>query len=757
MDRKERILGFVRSHGYVPLKFDELMSVLDVPSEDAQELQKILDELCNEGNVYVTKRGRYVAVGHDGATVSGVLRCAAGGRSGFIDMENGASVHISADNLIFGASGETAFDGDRVIARIDESPRGNQSAEGHIIKILERANTMIVGVILKEKDGVFKIAPDNSKIYASVRAEAADTGVKVGDRVCVRVTEFAKNGKIYGEIIAVLGERDSLKSSIEGIIIENGIKQEFDEDTLHESERVPDKISPADIRNRSDLRDKLIFTIDGETARDFDDAVSLDILENGNYRLGVHIADVSHYVRPETALDNEAFERGTSVYLADRVIPMLPERLSNGICSLNPNEDRLTMSAIMEIDKNGDVVDHEICETVIRSKERMTYEDVNAIFDGDEPLSKKYAHLLPTLNKMAELAEILNNRRKTRGSIMFDFPETGIAVDEDGNPTDIFYEERGISNKMIEEFMLAANETVAEHAYWAELPFVYRIHEPPSEDKITEFNKLISQFGITIKGKIDRDNPVHPKALQDILDKITGEPEENMIAKAMLRSLMKASYRDENLGHFGLAAKYYCHFTSPIRRYPDLAIHRILKAYLHGESVFDFDRFASNAASHSSEREIAAVQAERDVDDLMKAAYMADFVGEAYDAIVSGVTSFGMFVTLENSVEGLIRAENMTDDYYEYDEASQRLTGQRTGQIYRVGDAVRVVLARSDIRLRRIDFVLEKDADKSLLRKFEDDLHGRNGMPPKNRRQRRAAKHGRKAARSKHIRRSRRL
>ena len=505
---------------------------------------------------------------------------------------------------------------------------------------------------------------------------------------------------------------------------------------------------PSEIQNRLDLRDNLIFTIDGETARDFDDAVSLDILDNGNYLLGVHIADVSHYVRPKTSLDSEAFERGTSVYLADRVIPMLPERLSNGICSLNPNEDRLTMSAIMEIDKNGDVVDHEIRETVIRSKERMTYEDVNAIFDGDGQLAEKYAHLLPALNQMAELARILNNRRKSRGSIMFEFPETGIAVDEDGNPTDIFYEERGISNKMIEEFMLIANETVAEHAYWAELPFVFRIHEPPSEDKITAFNKLISQFGITIKGKIDRDNPVHPKALQDILDKISGEPEEDMIAKAMLRSLMKAAYRDENLGHFGLAAKYYCHFTSPIRRYPDLAVHRVLKGHLRGESVSGFERFVSRAASHSSEREIAAVQAERNTDDLMKAAYMADFVGEAYDAVVSGVTSFGMFVTLPNSVEGLVRAENMTDDYYEYDEALQRLTGQRTGRIYRVGDSVRVVLARSDIQQRRIDFILEKDADRSLLKKFEDD------KPQGNRRQRRA--HGRKAVRRKCVRRGRR-
>lgn len=608
MERKERVLGFVRSHDYVPLKFDELMAVLDVPMEDSGELLKILDELCDEGSVYVTKRGRY-------------------------------------------------------------------------------ANA-----------------------------------------------------------------RKKLKSLIDGIITENGIKAEFDEATLNEAERVPHKISPADLTSRLDLRDKLIFTIDGESARDFDDAVSLDILENGNYLLGVHIADVSHYVRRKTALDKEALERGTSVYLADRVIPMLPERLSNGICSLNPNEDRLTMSAIMEIDKSGDVVDHEIRESVIRSKERMTYEDVNAIFDGDKNLSKKYSHLLPTLNKMAKLAEILNHRRKSRGAIMFEFPETGIAVDEDGNPTDIFYEERGVSNKMIEEFMLAANETVAEHAFWAELPFVYRIHEPPSEDKITEFNKLISRFGITIKGKIDRDNPVHPKSLQDILDKISGKPEEDMIAKAMLRSLMKAAYRDENLGHFGLAAKYYCHFTSPIRRYPDLAVHRILKAHLHGENVLWFERFASRAASRSSDCEVAAVQTERDTDDLMKAAYMSDFVGNAFDAVVSGVTSFGMFVALENSVEGLIRAENMTDDYYEYDETLQRLTGHRTGQIYRVGDAVRVLLVRTDVELRRIDFILEKDANRSLLRKFEG---AGSPKPSGNRRQRRAHNRRRKVTRKKCVRRQR--
>lgn len=714
MDRKERILKYMQSKEYVPLKFGELMTVLDVPRQEDAELLELLESLCDEGSIYVTKKGRYVSVDENSRTVSGILQCNAKGYFGFVLNENGEDVFVPGDMLGY------AIDGDRVLVKIDNVNKGRP--EGHVIKILERSNKIIVGVVQKKKDDYYKVQPDNRQFYHKIRIMPEDmNSAKIGDRVCTEITEYSVNGKIYGKVIGILGSKDSIKSCVDGIIIENGIKSDFYMQTTEEAERIGGTIEKADLSDREDLRDRLIFTIDGADARDFDDAVSLKLMSNGNYYLGVHIADVSHYVRPKSALDKEAFERGTSVYLADRVIPMLPERLSCGICSLNPDEDRLTMSVFMEIDSAGNVVDHEIKESVIRSKARMTYDDVSAMLDGDGELCEKYNYLLPTLRLMSDLSAVLRDKRKRRGAIMFEFGETGIQVDKDSNPTDIFYEERGVSHKIIEEFMLAANETVAEYAYWAELPFVYRVHETPSSDKLTAFNEFINHFGLLIKGRIDNDHSVHPKALQKVLDDCSGTPEENMIARAMLRSLMKADYRSENLGHFGLAAKYYCHFTSPIRRYPDLAVHRILKSYIHSKTkdMKPFVRFANEAAAHSSEREAAAVQAERDVEDLMKAAYMSDCVGHSYDAIVSGITSFGMFVTLENSVEGLIRIENMTGDYYEYDEATQSLTGQKKRRVYQVGNAVRVTLMRADIMLRRIDFVLEKDADKKMYKHFE--------------------------------------
>lgn len=743
MDRKERILKYMQSKEYVPLKFGELMTVLDVPRAEDAELLEILESLCDEGSIYVTKKGRYASVDGASRTAAGILRCNAKGYFGFVISENEEEkdVFVSGDKLGY------ATDGDKVLVKIDGVNKTTGRAEGHVIKILERNNKIIVGVVQKEKDGIFRVRADNRQIYQKIRVAPEDmNSAKIGDRVCVDITEYSVNGKIYGRVIGILGSKDSIKSCVDGIIIANGIKSEFYLQTIEEAKRIPDKITAKDISGREDLRERLIFTIDGEAARDFDDAVSLKLLENGNYYLGVHIADVSHYVTADSAIDKESFERGTSVYLADRVIPMLPERLSCGICSLNPDEDRLTMSVFMEIDSEGNVKDHEIKETVIRSKARMTYENVNKIFDGDSNLCEEYCRFLPTLKLMEDLAAVLRDKRQKRGSIMFEFPETGIEVDEESNPTDIFYEERGISNKMIEEFMLIANETVAEHAYWAELPFVYRVHEAPSADKLTAFNEFISHFGLLIKGKIDDDNPIHPKALQKVLDETRGTSEENMVARAMLHSLMKAEYKNENLGHFGLALKYYCHFTSPIRRYSDLAVHRILKEYIHSKTkkLQSLDSFAYDAAAQASAREIAAVQTERDVEDLMKAAYMSDCIGNSYDAVVSGVTSFGMFVTLENSVEGLIRVENITDDYYEYDEASESLVGQRKRRIYQVGNPVRVVLMRTDIILKQIDFVLEKDADKKMYKHFEVKATTKLKNQVKGKRKKKGSKHSKR-------------
>ncbi|MGN0108271.1 MAG: ribonuclease R, partial [Hominilimicola sp.] len=661
MDRKERIFAYISSKEYVPLKLKELMAVLDVPPEAEEHLADILNELCLEGKIYVTKKGRYISVDNESQCVVGRLSCNAKGYFGFIicDDEDEEDVFISGDDMA------TALNGDKVLVRIDKAEKYFNHRQGHVIKVLDRHNKIVVGIIYKEKDGYFYLRPDNRQIYTKVSiAPEKMMTAQIGDRAAVSVIKYTESGKVFGEVVSVLGDENSLKSCIEGIIIGNDIKQEFDRETIRDADKIPQSVDVSSLEGREDLRDMLIFTIDGDDARDFDDAVSLTLTDNGNYYLGVHIADVSEYVTDGSALEHEAYERGTSVYLADRVIPMLPERLSNGICSLNPNVDRLTLSVFMEITGDGNVSNHKLCKSVICSKERMTYNNVNKILEeNDEALCEKYNYMVPTLKLMESLAQILRNKRTQRGAIQFDFPESHVVVDKDGEPVEIVKDIRGVSNKMIEEFMLITNETIAEYAFWAEIPFIYRNHEAPSLEKIMAFNDFIMQFGFSFKGKIDRNNPIHPKALQKILDDVTGTPEERIVSSTMLQSLMKAKYSEENLGHFGLAAKYYCHFTSPIRRYPDLAIHRLLKDFIDGKLAGDripyLKNYVAAAGKQSSECEVNAEHTERDVDDLMKTAYMSKFVGETFEAVVANVTSFGMFVELENSVEGLIRLENM--------------------------------------------------------------------------------------------------
>lgn len=713
MTRKERIFSYMKSKEYTPLKLNELMTVLDVPKESEPELLEILTELINEGKIYVTKKGRYMIADDDGVIAVGKLRCNSKGFFGFLicDDEDAEDVFIPGEKL------DGALDGDRVIVKIDETNKKNKHRMGHVIKILERTNKIIVGVIYKEKEGTLRVRPDRKQFYSKIRIRQEDTmDAGIGDRVAVEITEYTEKGKIYGRVIMILGDEESLKSCIEGIIIGSGIKYEFDIETIKSAEGISDKINEEEIIGRTDLRDKLIFTIDGDDARDFDDAVSLEIASNGNYYLGVHIADVSHYVTYNSSIDKEAYLRGTSVYLADRVIPMLPTRLSNGICSLNPNEDRLTLSVFMEIDSSGDVVGHEIKKSIIRSKERMTYNNVTKLLsETDDELSTRYRDVLPTLKLMRDLAEILYKRRERRGAIQFDFPETEVIVDDDGEPIDIVKRERGISNGIIEEFMLCANETVAEYAFWSEIPFIYRVHESPSAEKILLFNDFIRNFGLVLRGC--QDGEIHPKALQQILDKVKDTPEERIVASNMLHSLMKAEYSSENTGHFGLAAKYYCHFTSPIRRYPDLVVHRVLKSFIDNKKVYKQD--FSEEAKHSSECEIEAEHVERDVEELMKTAYMSAFIGETFSGVVANITNFGMFVELDNSIEGLIRVENMNGDYYEYDEISGALTGKRTNKIYKIGDCVNIVVVHTDILARQIDFILLQDFNKSIFKKFE--------------------------------------
>lgn len=736
MTRKEKIYAYMTSDTYIPLRFDELMTVLDVPSEDGDELAVILDELINSGRIFITKKQRYMPVTKSDMITAGVLRCNAKGYFGFLICDDTEE----ADIFIHGDSMGDALHGDHVLVKIDKNGIDNGRREGHVTKVTERANTNIVGVISKLKDGLYRMRPDDRRIYKNVRIAPEDMGGSdIGDRVCAEITEISAAGKLHGRVLMLLGDSDSLKSRIEGIILSNNIKQEFEPETLAAAKSTPFKISENDLAGRTDFRDKLIFTIDGDDARDFDDAVSLEMLENGNYLLGVHIADVTNYVKEGEPLDTEALERGTSVYLADRVIPMLPVQLSNGICSLNPNVDRLTLSVMMEISRGGEVVNHSLLKSVINSKYRMTYNKAGAIIERtDAKLTEEYAPIVSTLDMMQELSEILIKKRDKRGAIDFDFPETYIEVDEDGKPISIGRAERGASHRLIESFMLCANETIAEYAFWAELPFIYRVHEAPSTDKLTAFNRFIRPFNLHIKERIDGDEPIHPKALQEILDSVKDTAEERMVSLEMLHSLMKAFYSDTDKGHFGLAAKHYCHFTSPIRRYPDLMIHRILKEFLDGRLIDDelqhFKAIVGNAAAQSSEREVSAEHTERDVDDLMKTAYMSNHIGEEFEAVVANVTGFGMFVELPNTVEGLIRVENMHEDYFEYDEEASVLRGRHSGISYKTGDAVQAVLVNAEIETSRIDFVLAQDMYPGIYKQFKktekpvDDKKKKRGM-----------------------------
>lgn len=708
MKRKEKVLSYIRSPEYIPLKISELMIVLDVPAEDTDELIKILDELCTEGKILKTKRGKYEA--NKGAkVVTGKIVCNPYNFFAYLipDEETEEKVFISGDYL------NTALHGDRVSVKVDGFSQKFSRYEGKVATVLERANQTVVGVIKKQKNGYYQLRPDSPRIYTNIRISEENIGnAQVGDRVISQTIKFTPEAE--GIVINILGDANDLKTNTDAILFTENIQTEFSEPALLQAESISDKVLEQDLSDRLDLREKLIFTIDGDDARDFDDAVSLETLPNGNYSLGVHIADVTHYVTENSPLDSDAFKRGTSVYLPDRVIPMLPEKLSNGICSLNPNVDRLTLSVIMEISPDGRVIGHELQKSVINSKERMTYSKVTELLTvRNTKLLDRYAHLVPTLKEMEKLSLALRNRRQDRGSIDFDFPEAEIKLNKKGEPYDIVRAERGISHKIIEDFMLIANETVAEYAFWAEIPFVYRVHEPPTAENMRSFQQFISAFGVGIKEKFSDDEPIHPKTLQQVLSTVKGMEEEHMIAVFTLRSLMKAEYKAECLGHFGLAAKYYCHFTSPIRRYPDLAIHRILKAFISGKSLDAYERFAVEASKHSSETERKAEFVERDARDLMKTYFMSMYIGYVFEATISSVTDFGFFAELENTVEGLVRMENLKDDFYEYDENRRVIVGRHNGVTYKIGDKIEIAVARCDIMTRQIDFIPAEDATMS--------------------------------------------
>lgn len=702
MITKDLILEFMRKKAYSPMLLEELINSLDITKDEIGVFQNILEEMEKDGQIIITKKKRY-AVPERMNLVVGRLQ---GNQKGFgfviPDIDWIGDVFIPASDL------NGAMNDDRVIARITKTS-DNRRAEGEIIRILHRANKEIVGIYESSKNFGF-VVPDDKKINFDIYIPKSEAnGAQDNYKVVVEITRWPESRRNpEGRVIEVLGHKDDVGTDILSIIRKYKLPEEFPKKVLKEADNIPQTVSDEEIERRLDLRDMNIVTIDGEDAKDLDDAVSVERLDNGNYKLGVHIADVTHYVKEGSNLDKEAFKRATSVYLVDRVIPMLPKSLSNGICSLNPQVERLTLSCFMEINKNGKVVNHEIRETVIKTKERMTYTDVSDILENNDPeLIKKYEYLVKDFKLMEELAKVLNKRKDRRGSIDFDFPEAKIILNDNGEPIDIKKRERRIANRIIEEFMIVCNETIAEHMFWQNIPFVYRIHEVPSIEKIENFNKFIHNFGYHLKGVTEE---IHPKALQDLLRKIEGKKEEHIISTIMLRSLRQARYSPENLGHFGLASEYYCHFTSPIRRYPDLQIHRIIKEMLHGKldsrRISSLKGIVANSSERSSERERIAVEAERDTYDLKKAEYMSQHIDEEFTGIISSVVSFGMFVELENTIEGLVRISTLVDDYYIFDADNYLFRGERTKKTYRIGDEVRIKVAKVDIAQHEIDFVL---------------------------------------------------
>ncbi|PPA70152.1 ribonuclease R [Jeotgalibacillus proteolyticus] len=698
----DNLLTFMREEAYKPLTVQELEESFKITdSDEFRDLVKALVVLEEKGHIVRTRSNRY-GLPEKMNLVRGRLSGHAKGFAFLIPEEQG-------QDDVFIPPNETAnaMHGDTVLVRVSKESSGDRR-EGTVVRILERGVKQVVGTYTESANFGFVI-PDDKKMTSDIFIpKNANKGAVEGHKVIVQITAYPDGRKsAEGEVSAILGHKNDPGVDILSIIHKHGIEVEFPDEVLKQANEVPDEIDPSDLDGRRDLREEVAVTIDGADAKDLDDAISLKKLDNGNYLLGVHIADVSHYVTEGSPLDEEAYDRGTSVYLVDRVIPMIPHRLSNGICSLNPRVDRLTLSCSMEIDQNGGVVNHEIFQSVIRTNERMTYGDVNSILvDNDEALIEKYKPLVPMFQEMEKLAAILRGKRFGRGAIDFDFKEAKVLVDEEGHPTDIGIRERSVGEKLIEEFMLAANETVAEHFHWMNLPFIYRIHEDPKEEKLQRFFEFITNFGLVVKGS---GNEIHPRALQEIIDDVTGRPEEMVVSTMMLRSMQQAKYDENSLGHFGLATEFYTHFTSPIRRYPDLIVHRLIRTYLIHKKVDERTQQKWNArlpeiAAHTSGRERRAVDAERETDELKKTEYMLDKIGEEFDGVISSVTNFGMFVELPNTIEGLVHVSYMTDDYYRFDDRHMAMIGERTANVFRIGDEITVRVINVNKDERAIDF-----------------------------------------------------
>lgn len=736
-ERKQMLLTLMKDPTYVPMKLRELAMLLGVPKEQRKDLEEVLNELVASGKVGISKKGKYAR--SEVFAQTGIFSAHHRG-FGFVTIEG-------RDGDLFVPPDDTgdAMDGDTVQVIIDENGRGGR-AEARVLKVLKHANETLIGTFEKNKSFGFVI-PDNPRITMDIFIpQGKENGAVSGHKVVVRLDTYAtRNKNPEGHVQEILGHINDPGVDILSIVRAYGLPEEFPEDVMEEVSHAPEELSAEYVaeeigkNGRVDLRDVPMVTIDGEDAKDLDDAVSVSKETiNGEtiYHLGVHIADVSHYVKEGTPLDAEAYKRGTSVYLVDRVIPMLPHRLSNGICSLNAGCDRLAMSCLMDIDEKGIIVGHKICESVVRIDRRMTYTAVNAILEAkngteepqtDAPEKEKskekaefakkcleeYADFVPMFLLLDETARVLRKKRMARGAVDFDFPECKIILDAKGRPVEIRPYERNAATMLIEDCMLAANETVAEDYYWQQIPFLYRSHEKPDGEKIKRFGILINNFGYSIRLQ---NGELHPKEMQKLLEKAAGSPEEALLARLALRSMKQAKYTTECMGHFGLAANYYTHFTSPIRRYPDLQIHRIIKENLHGgltkKRIAHYEKILPEVAIWTSSRERLADEAERETDKAKKVQFMERHIGEEFTGVISGISNYGFYVELPNTVEGMVRLANLDGDYYVFDEEHYELVGERTRKKFKLGQTVKIQVVSVDRYLKTIDFLPVRNFDK---------------------------------------------
>ena len=704
-EKKENILNFINSEEYTSMNLKEIMYVLNIPNNQREEINSILNELKDEGKIIKTKKNKYISILSQGLIYGRYIAKEKG--FGFIEIsEDEEDLYVSKENTF------NAMNNDTVLAKIIEEKKGDKKAEAQIVKIVKRANNRIIGRYESSKNFGF-VVPDDNKIIKDIFIPKKHiNNAKDGDKVIVEIIKWTEDDKkSEGRIVEVLGKANDPKLDFISVINMYNIDSEFSQEVMKEAKSINQFIDEKEIIKRKDFRNEMIITIDSHDTKDIDDAISLKKLNEDLFELGVHIADVSHYVRENTSINETAINRGTSVYLINKVIPMLPKELSNGICSLNENEDRLTLSVIMQIDRKGKVINSNIYKSVINSNKKCTYKDINDILNKEKNAKyDEYLKFIDMINNMNELRQILEEKRYRRGSIEFDLFESQLELDKNDVCINVNKRERGISEKIIEEFMLVANETIAETFFHLDAPFIYRVHDIPDSEKIFTLSKILNNLNIKIKGLVGED--IYPKTMQKILDEVKDKENGKMIANLVLRSMQLARYSEENAGHFGLASKYYCHFTSPIRRYPDLFIHRVISRYIECEynlNEREIQRFKKQAKDYSiisSDMERNAEKAEREYDEIKKCEYMENHIDEEYEGTISSLTTFGMFVELDNTIEGLVRYDNMTDDYYDFQEETMSIIGRKNHKKYIVGDKVKIKVINASKIQKRIDFEL---------------------------------------------------